>query len=62
MKKFTDDYFKKRYQILADRLVNKEGFIDEMAYDPDFAIEFLAEKLSQKKGHLWSCYRKYYSV
>jgi hypothetical protein len=35
---------------------------DEMAYDPDFAIEFLAEKLQQGKGHLWTCYRKNYSV
>jgi hypothetical protein len=31
---------------------------DEMAYDPEFAITFLAEKLSQNDGHLWTCYRQ----
>ena len=28
MKKYETDYFKKKYQILADRLTQKEGFID----------------------------------
>ena len=27
------------------------------AIDPDFALNFLAEKLSQGKGRLWTCYR-----
>jgi hypothetical protein len=30
---------------------------DEMAYDSEYAINFLAEKLSQNKGSLWTCYR-----
>jgi leucyl-tRNA synthetase len=30
---------------------------DEMADDPAFALEFLAEKLSQGKGSLWTCWR-----
>lgn len=33
---------------------------DEMAYDPAYSIEFLADKLAQKKGHLWTCWRKNY--
>lgn len=33
----------------------------EMARNPDFALDFLAEKLSQGKGHLWTCYRMYYN-
>lgn len=31
---------------------------DEDAYDPQYAIEFLAKALSEGKGNLWSCYRK----
>ena len=31
---------------------------DEDAYDPEYAIEFLAKKLKEGKGHLWTCYRK----
>lgn len=30
---------------------------DEMAYDPEFAIRFLAEKLSTGQGRLWTCHR-----
>lgn len=33
---------------------------DEDAYDPRFALEFLAKNLKQGKGHLWSCYRMHY--
>jgi hypothetical protein len=29
--------------------------------DPEFAIEFLAQKLSMGQGRLWSCYRMYYN-
>jgi hypothetical protein len=32
---------------------------DDMAYDPEFAISFLAEKLSEGKGRLWTCWRKF---
>jgi len=32
----------------------------EQSKDPFFAIDFLAEKLSKKQGHLWTCYRMYY--
>ena len=31
---------------------------DEDAYDPQYAIEFLAKALSEGKGNLWSCYSK----
>lgn len=30
---------------------------DEQAYDAEFAVEFLAQKLSEGKGSLWTCYR-----
>ena len=30
---------------------------DEQAYDPAYAIEFLAKHLAQGKGYLWSCFR-----
>ena len=30
------------------------------AFDPEWAISFLADNLSKGKGKLWSCYRKYY--
>jgi soluble lytic murein transglycosylase-like protein len=30
----------------------------EQAFDPDFALNFLAREMSQGNGHLWTCYRK----
>jgi hypothetical protein len=30
---------------------------DAEAYTPEFAIDFLARKLSEGKGRLWTCYR-----
>lgn len=33
----------------------------EMAKNPDFALDFLAKKLSEGKGRLWTCYRMYYN-
>lgn len=30
----------------------------EQAQNPDFSISFMAEKLSQNKGNMWTCYRK----
>lgn len=29
----------------------------EQATDPEFSIRFLAQKLAEGKGHLWTCYR-----
>lgn len=34
----------------------------EQAIDPEFALNFLAEKLQAGKGYLWTCYRKYYMI
>lgn len=31
---------------------------DEQAFNPYYAIEFLAKKLSEGKGDLWTCWRK----
>ncbi len=33
--------------------------VGDKAYDPDFALRFLAEKLSEGKGNLWTTYRNY---
>lgn len=33
----------------------------EQANDPDFALNFLAEKLSEGRGYLWTCYRMHYA-
>lgn len=30
----------------------------EQASDPEFAVNFMAEKMSEGKGYLWTCYRK----
>lgn len=30
---------------------------DEQAYDAEFSVNFLAEKLSQGQGSLWTCYK-----
>lgn len=30
---------------------------EEEAYNPEFALDFLAHKLSQGQGGLWTCYR-----
>lgn len=32
----------------------------EQAFNEDFAIEFLAKKLANNQGYLWTCYRMYY--
>lgn len=29
----------------------------EQALDPEFAVEFLAQKLSNQQGYLWTCHR-----
>lgn len=29
----------------------------EQAFDPEFAVTFLAKNLAQGNGHLWSCYK-----
>ena len=31
---------------------------DDQAYDPEFAISFLAKALSEGKGSEWTCYKK----
>lgn len=31
---------------------------DEQAFDPEFSVKFLAKKISEGKGHEWSCWRK----
>jgi len=33
----------------------------QQAIDPDFALDYLASKLSEHKGFLWSCYKQMYT-
>ena len=33
---------------------------DAEAFDPEFSISFLAEKLSSDQGYLWTCHRQLY--
>lgn len=35
----------------------KNGITKEMALDPEFSLDFLARKIKEGKGHLWTCYR-----
>lgn len=30
---------------------------NDMAFDPEFSVDFLAKNISQGKGYLWTCYR-----
>ena len=30
---------------------------DAQAFDPEFSVRFLAEKLSNQQGYLWTCWR-----
>lgn len=32
---------------------------DEMAFDEEFAIDFLAKNLSEGRGSMWTCFRLY---
>lgn len=34
----------------------------EQAIDPVFSADFLAKRLSEGKGYLWTCYRKHFGV
>jgi len=35
----------------------KNGITKEMALDPEFSLDFLARKIKEGEGHLWTCYR-----
>jgi soluble lytic murein transglycosylase-like protein len=47
------------YGLVQIHLPSWKNITKEQALDPEFAISFLAEKLSEGKGNLWTCYRKY---
>lgn len=32
----------------------------EQAFDPDFALDFLAKNLAKNKGKMWTCYRMHF--
>lgn len=44
-------------QIHLPSWTTKEIVTYEQAIDPDFAMNFLAEKMSQGLSRLWSCYK-----
>lgn len=46
----------KSYGLVQIHLPDNHSISYAEATDPDFALNFLAQKLSEGKGHLWSCY------
>jgi len=46
------------YGLVQISLPHHPTITKEMAIDPEFAIDFLAKKVSEGKGHLWSCFPK----
>ena len=64
MKKYSDDYFEKKYKILFDKLLQKEGFVDDIkatrkelglpangfANGPELAFFFI-NKLTKDQQH-----------
>ena len=35
----------------------KNGITKEMALDPEFSLDFLARKLKEGQGRIWTCYK-----
>ena len=48
----------KSYGVAQIHLPDWPDITYAQAIDPDFALDFLAKKLSEGKGKLWSCYPK----
>ena len=45
------------YGLVQIHLPSWPSISKEQALSPEFAIKFLAEKLSKDQGYLWTCYR-----
>jgi len=43
---------------LSQIYIDVHDVTKEQVTNPDFAIRFMAKKLSEGKGHLWSCWKK----
>ena len=75
MKKYSDDYFEKKYKILFDKLMQKEGFVDDIkatrkelglpidgfANGPELANFFISKlnKAEKRKLTMWAFLRAY---
>ena len=75
MKKYSDDYFEKKYKILFDKLMQKEGFVDDIkttrkelglpidgfANGPELADFFISKlsKAEKRKLTMWAFLRAY---
>lgn len=44
------------YGLVMIHLPDHPEITYEQAIDPEFAVEYLAKKLSEGKGEMWSCY------
>lgn len=48
------------YGLVQIHLPSHLDITKAQAFDPDFAINYLASQIKQGNGKLWTCYRKYY--
>lgn len=53
---YRDGVREESYGLVQINLPSNPDISYEQAIDPYFSIEFLAKKLSDGKGYLWSCY------
>lgn len=50
----------KSYGLVQIHLPSHPNVSYTQATDPEFSVKFLAKNLSEGKGGMWTCYRKYY--
>lgn len=44
------------YGLVQIHLPDHPGITKKQAFDPEFAVNYLAEQVSKGNGHMWSCY------
>lgn len=49
----------KSYGLVQIHLPSHPYVSKEQAFDPDFALDFLAKNVAEGKGKMWTCYRRY---
>ena len=51
----------KSFGLVQIHLPSHPSVSKDQALDPEFSVDFLAEKLSKGKGSMWTCFRKWYN-
>ena len=51
----------KSFGLVQIHLPSHPSVSKAQALDSEYAINFLAEKLSKGQGHLWTCFRRWYN-